>query len=197
MYSTNKYYNVSYNIPNPQTPVCLRTTATPLPSPFRCYRPISPAVLPPVASGRGRYLSAERIWKVLLFVRHLKSRSGSFFPQRVFFGPSAAYPQDSQLANFSTIVWFTLIRCRRRATRAFDPHQFAISAPAALPGGMLSTTPLGRMKTKLSPEMWKVVNWSLSAGPSELERQLDGDKQIGRSGGFLGTVNFYSSRQKG
>ena len=137
MYSTNKYYNVSYNIPNPQTPVCLRTTATPLPSPFRCYRPISPAVLPPVASGRGRYLSAERIWKVLLFARHLKSRSGSFFPQRVFFGPSAAYLQDSQLANFSTIVWFTLIRCRRRATRAFDPHQFAISAPAALPGGML------------------------------------------------------------
>ena len=59
-----------------------------------------------------------------------------FFPNRFFSGPSAAYPQDSQLANF-TIVWFTLVRCRRRATRAFDPYQFAISTPAALPGGVV------------------------------------------------------------
>ena len=49
---------------------------------------------------------------------------------------------------------------------------------------------MGRIKTKLSPEMWSGVDWSLSAGPSELERQLDGDKQIGRSEGFLGIVNF-------
>ena len=45
--------------------------------------------------------------------------------------------------------------------------------------------------------MWRVVDWSLSAGLSELERQLDGDKQIGRSDGFLGIVNFYSGRQGG
>ena len=56
---------------------------------------------------------------------------------------------------------------------------------------------MGRIKTKLSPEMWRVVDWSLSAGLSELERQLDGDKQIGRSDGFLGIVNFYSGRQGG
>ena len=56
---------------------------------------------------------------------------------------------------------------------------------------------MGRIKTKLSPEMWRVVDWSLSAGLSDLERQLDGDKQIGRSDGFLGIVNFYSGRQGG
>ena len=40
--------------PQPQTSVCLRATAPPPPPLFGCYRPISPAALAPVASGRGR-----------------------------------------------------------------------------------------------------------------------------------------------
>ena len=56
---------------------------------------------------------------------------------------------------------------------------------------------MDRIKTKLSPEMWSGVDWSLSAGPLESEVELDGDEQIGRSDGFLGIGNLYSGRQGG
>ena len=56
---------------------------------------------------------------------------------------------------------------------------------------------MDRIKTKLSPEMWSDVDWSLSARPLELEGRLDGDNQIGRSDGSLGIGNLYSGRQGG
>ena len=54
MYNTSSNQPSLLQHPQPQTSVCLRATAPPPPPLFGCYRPISPAALAPVASGRGR-----------------------------------------------------------------------------------------------------------------------------------------------
>ena len=78
-YPTSNRANLPlYNIPTPN--FCLHCTS--LHHPTQCYRPqYTQRHLAPDSLGEGAGLPlAKRIWKVLLFARHLKSRSSSFFP---------------------------------------------------------------------------------------------------------------------
>ena len=137
-----------YNISNPKTSVCLRATAPPPPSLFGCYRPISPAALAPVASGRGDagLLSDERIWKVLLFARHLKSRSDSFFfpPTGFFFFWGLPQP-TRKIAGLRTSP---LSGLRLYVVAVEQPEPWILTnspspPPRLFPAGVLSTTPRG------------------------------------------------------
>ena len=187
-----------YNIPTPKLLVCPAQHFTT--RPFEAIGPITPCdIWLRWLLGEGAGLPfAKRIRKVLLFARNkLKAGLAPFFPNGFFLGLPYTIRKRASLLTWRGLGKYTQpppcssLRGRRKANGVFAILTNSPSpSPTTSPGGCGAQYHVGRIKTKLSPEMWSGVDWSLSAGPSELERQLDGDKQIGRSEGFLGIVNF-------